>query len=174
MPFPADHRGAGSIPVGAGDLFERFNVRLIQAPEDVEVPKDEITLFLAGGISNCPTWQDDAVKMLADTDVVVINPRREGDLASDGEEAKKQIEWEFKMLRESDIILFWFPAGPSPCPIALFELGYWSAMDAEGIVVGCDPLYSRKFDLITQMNLIGVNVYSDLEYVVNYIKQLIR
>ena len=146
-------------------------MRLIKAPRIETIGFDEYTVFLAGGISNCPTWQDDAIKMFEDTDFTIINPRREGDLATKGLEAGKQIEWEFNMLRESDTILFWFPEGPSPCPIALFELGYWSAMDAEGVVIGCDPLYSRRFDLVNQMDLIGVDVYLSLDKVITKVKE---
>lgn len=35
------------------------------------------SVFLAGGITDCPDWQDEATRLFADMDVAVLNPRRE-------------------------------------------------------------------------------------------------
>lgn len=79
------------------------------------------SLFLAGGITNTPVWQDVVCDALQDLDIVVLNPRRK-DWPDDPAEIKRQIQWEYRMLRHADMIAFWFPK-ESVCPISLFELG---------------------------------------------------
>tara|TARA_B100000614_G_scaffold258752_1_gene281779 strand:+ start:50321 stop:50878 length:558 start_codon:yes stop_codon:yes gene_type:complete len=126
-------------------------------------------VFLAGGISGTQNWQKEAAKKLLDeTSLYVVNPRREGvDLAKSGHEAAAQIQWEFEHLRACRLVLFWFPK-ETVCPIALFELGTFlgrgrdyafsensSQTDGEfpWVFVGCDPDYSRRFDLEQQIGL---------------------
>lgn len=60
-----------------------------------DVPSS-VDLFLAGGITNCPDWQADAIEMLEDgSDIVVANPRRDRLLDHEGEDAAYQIRWEY-------------------------------------------------------------------------------
>ena len=59
---------------------------------------DHVDLFLAGGISNCPDWQSEVIKMLGDTDLNIANPRRPYGLEKTGDAAAKQIAWEHEML----------------------------------------------------------------------------
>jgi hypothetical protein len=122
-------------------------------------------LFLAGGISNCPDWQAEAELALADLPGLVHNPRRPGVLIAD--EAVAQIEWEHEALANSDTILFWFPK-ETLCPIALFELGVWSAKGAP-LVVGVHPGYARLLDVVTQLRLArpDVIIHDNLDAVLN-------
>ena len=55
---------------------------------DLNDMPQSVDLFLAGGITNCPDWQADAIKMLDDgSDIVVANPRRDRLLDHEGEDA---------------------------------------------------------------------------------------
>ena len=111
-------------------------------------------VFLAGGITGCPDWQADAAAMLADTNLVLCNPRRPEFDTADPAAADEQILWEVAHLRRADLTLFWFPpSGDVPQPIALFELGMalgdrkcWGRK----IVIGVDPDYCRRRDVIAQ------------------------
>lgn len=122
----------------------------IEAPREYTSPTIH-TMFLAGGISNCPDWQQDMVDKLKDTGLVLYNPRRENFPMGDPEAGLKQIVWEDKYLAKCNYILFWFPK-ETICPIVLFELGSWS-MTQKRIFVGCHPDYVRKFDVEIQMKL---------------------
>lgn len=122
-------------------------MKYIEAPE--EFKRKDLTVFLAGGISNCPDWQQDFVEMLRDTDLVLFNPRRANFPMGNKEEGIKQIEWEADYLEKADIIIFWFPK-ETICPIVLFELGSWSMTDKK-IFVGCHDDYTRIFDIQVQM-----------------------
>ena len=112
---------------------------------------EDFSLFLGGGISNCSPWQDYVVQQLADTDIVVLNPRRKNFPMDDPQESEKQIQWEFDHLELADSILFWFCA-ETLCPITLFEYGKWITSDKR-LFVGCDPAYARLSDVKIQTQL---------------------
>lgn len=92
-------------------------------PDDISLRDalPSVDLFLAGGITNCPDWQAEAIRLLGNQDIVVANPRRNRLLASEGAEAACQIRWEYEFLKRARVVLFWFPK-ESLCPIALFEV----------------------------------------------------
>lgn len=112
---------------------------------------DHVDLFLAGGISNCPDWQSEVIKMLGDTDLNIANPRRPYGLEKTGDAAAKQIAWEHEMLSRAAVTLFWFPAGAIQ-PIALLELGR-KMTENKPLVVGVDEYYERRFDVEQQLQL---------------------
>lgn len=126
-------------------------MRIIQSPE--RLPEDRIDLFLAGGISGCPNWQTEAATLLQGAPGIAVNPRRIGDLAWDGAEAREQIAWEHAALQRAHAVLFWFPC-ETLCPITLLELG--AAMyrtPSPALFVGTHPDYQRRFDVVQQLNL---------------------
>lgn len=129
---------------------------LIQSPQPLpEFKYDADVIFLAGGISNCPDWQSEIIKIIDTEKFDVINPRRVGDLAKDGDEAANQIIWEFVALKKATLVLFWFPE-ESICPITLFEYGkelMRAAANDITLLVGCHENYQRKFDLEIQTQL---------------------
>lgn len=126
------------------------------------------TLFLAGGITNCPDWQATAGELLDKyTTLSVFNPRRNGwDMNADLNESENQIIWEHQHLAQSEIIMFWFPK-ETLCPITLFELGKFLVSDKE-IIIGTHPEYQRRFDVQVQAQLVRKNIFihDDLEEMV--------
>jgi hypothetical protein len=147
-------------------------MRVITAPDYVNFQKQEKSLFLGGGISNCPNWQQEAIdkfdKQLMRYNILLINPRRTHMDLKDKKQEKLQIHWEFEMLQRVDVILFWFPK-ETLCPITLYELGFqmgllynaeFSAMPLREakLVVGCHPEYQRKRDVEIQVSLVESNI----------------
>lgn len=122
-------------------------MHLIEAPNPYPASAD---LFLGGGITNCPDWQADVVKMLEGTDLIILNPRRSA--AFTGDIADEQIRWEYEALRAVKTVLFWFPK-ETLCPITLFELGVFSQRKDTRLIVGTHPEYARRFDVQVQMEL---------------------
>ena len=115
------------------------------------------SIFLAGGITSCPLWQNDLIDMLRKMDlgkeqVVLYNPRRKNFPIHDPNASNEQITWEYKKLRDSEMVIFWFCRG-SINPIVLYELGMWGNSRATPIAIGVDPLYERKQDVIIQTGL---------------------
>lgn len=160
-------------------------MQIIQAPNLIPVPidPDSPLLFLAGGISNCPDWQKELCDSLSqyEGECYIINPRRVGDLARTGEDAKIQIKWEIDMIHESSYFIFWFPE-ESICPITLFELGKITEMLAGDnfiygetqICVGIHPNYQRKMDLEIQLPAIlpEIEIVNSLEEIRQWIIEL--
>lgn len=122
-------------------------MQIIEAPNSHPEKAD---LFLGGGISNCPDWQSDIIKLLADTPGIALNPRRTGEFTEDI--ADEQITWEYYALRSVDTVLFWFPK-ETLCPITLLELGVFTQRPNTHLVVGTHPEYARRFDVLKQLEL---------------------
>jgi hypothetical protein len=123
-------------------------MKIIEAPATYgQTPVD---LFLAGGISNCPDWQAEAISLLTGVSGTALNPRR-SDVFTD-EIAGEQIAWEFEALHLTKAIIFWFPE-ETLCPITLFELGVFTQRKDIPVFVGTHPGYLRKFDVVTQLGL---------------------
>lgn len=131
------------------------NMRYVEAPNEyLPTPTDTKTLFLGGGITNCPDWQSEVYFKLPRgkfDKLVLFNPRRENFDVNDPSASRVQIEWEFRHLKYSKARLFWFPK-ETLCPITLYELGkYVEKVDT--LIVGCHPEYQRKIDLEIQIGL---------------------
>lgn len=126
-------------------------------------------IFLAGGISNCPDWQQELLNkimeigqytrehsIIDDTSdpidkLIVYNPRRKNFPIHDPNASEEQIVWEAEHLKSADILVFWFSRG-SLNPIVLFELGRYG-MNHPNVIIGIDPLYERKNDVIIQTKI---------------------
>lgn len=146
-------------------------MRYIESPEVLEGKTDNLLVFLAGGITGCPDWQQDVRKMLQGTVLVLLNPRRKDFPIHDPNAALEQITWEHEQLRKADLILFWFPC-ETICPIVLYELGTWSMTD-KSIYVGVHPEYQRRQDVEIQTALARpeVAIAHSLEELVKQVRE---
>lgn len=156
--------------------MSRFRVphaklRFYYEPPD-EYADDIESLFLAGGITGCPDWQQYACRQLEGSSIVLLNPRRKNFPMNDPSAALAQIKWEHKHLRKATAISFWFPAEAIQ-PIALYELGAWSMTD-KPMVVGAHPDYPRLQDVVVQTKLARpeVPVVASLDALVEEIQGL--
>lgn len=125
----------------------------------IEAPRESDSqsgLFIAGGITGCPNWQTELIDRLDGHYVTVFNPRRKHFPMDDPTEAKRQIEWEYKYLRQALAISFWFPK-ETQAPITLYELGAWS-MTNKPLFVGVHPDYARRQDVEIQTALVRPDV----------------
>ena len=135
-------------------------MEVITAPEPLYVGP-EPTVFLAGGITNCPWWQDDVIAMLANYDGVVYNPRRRDFPMDDPNAANEQITWEFKALNECNIFSMWFSDADSDQPICMYELGrhlvrFTAVPGMESrVIIGVEPGYRRAQDVEIQTRLVS-------------------
>jgi hypothetical protein len=125
-------------------------MRIVEAPSRLQ--SAEPSLFLAGGISDCPNWQLSVCNQLRDTQLTLLNPRRENFPMGNPDAAMEQIEWEHRHLASATAILFWFPSA-TLCPISLYELGAWSMQKRKPLFIGTDPEYARKQDVVIQTRL---------------------
>lgn len=136
----------------------------IEAPIHYWPKRGDLSVFLAGGITGCPDWQQEMRHLLGQTRLHVLNPRRADFPIGDPDAAMEQITWEHDHLRQASGILFWFPC-ETLCPIVLYELGAWSMALGTPIFVGVHPDYVRLQDVRIQTHLIRpeVHIAADLE-----------
>ena len=146
-------------------------MKYVEAIDVYGVYENETRLFLAGGITDCPDWQQEMKDLLSKTDLTILNPRRKNFPIHDPGAAGAQIKWEYHALRNADAILFWFPH-ETICPIVLYELGAWS-MTCKPIFVGAHPEYQRRQDVVIQTYLARslVRVVSSIEELADQIKR---
>jgi hypothetical protein len=144
-------------------------MKLIQSPNNTHFTGK--SLFLAGGISGCSNWQSQVIESLSDTNLVLVNPRREDYISSDLLMEREQITWEHKMLSRSHAILFWFPP-ETLCPITLFELGTVVEVVDKKIFIGCDLNYKRLRDINIQLSLRrpGQNIHYNLPSLIEEVR----
>lgn len=142
----------------------------VEAPNYYEPIAGETAVFLAGGITGCPRWHDDAAYrlMTADVPVVVLNPNRENFPIHDPEAGWEQVQWEQHHLHLPNVItMMWFPpcdAAVTTQPIAQFELGQ-ALGEGRWLLVGADPGYPRKRDvhLMLRYNRPDLTVHDSLD-----------
>lgn len=117
------------------------------------------SVFVAGGISNCPDWQSDIVTNCMNTEKYdIVNPRRSTGFDNTGLTAREQITWEHMALSKVDSCIFWFPQ-ETLCPITLFEFGKFlikAKQHSVSLIVGWHQNYQRAFDLEVQIQLENV------------------
>lgn len=145
-------------------------MKLIKCPEVYRQQFGEVSLFLAGGITNCWNWHEKFVEGLSNTDIVLLNPKRDDFDINNKGMSEAQIRWEYNHLRLADMVSFWFTADTLQ-PITLFELG--SLLSSyKRLFVGCDPNYARVFDVEMQLRLRrpDIIVRSTIEDVIKEIK----
>lgn len=156
-------------------------MRVITAVENYELDDNEVVVFLAGGITNCPNWQENVINELRSSEdelenLVVINPRRENFPIDDPNASNDQITWEFNALEACDIFSMYFCDSPSDQPICMYELGrniYKKSEEDESyekrIVITCEKGYKRRGDVEIQTELatkgkVSVNVVDGTGY----------
>jgi hypothetical protein len=121
-----------------------------------------LAIFMAGGVTNCPDWQQEMLELLKDCDLIVFNPRRNNFPIDDPKATYEQIKWEYERLHEADAVMFWFPC-ETLCPIALFELGAALERD-QAIFIGVHPEYKRRQDVEIQTKLGGSSLVHSIVY----------
>lgn len=148
-------------------------MKYVQCP-DIFMPESiddySKTLFLGGGISNCPVWQDEAVELLKNSDFIVVNPRRKNFDISNKSLTVEQIRWEYYHLRVCEWKMFWFPKN-TLCPITLLELG--KNIESKNLYIGVENGYKKAIDVLEQTSLCnkGFVLVHDLFSLTYYIKE---
>ena len=150
-------------------------MKVFTAPEEgIRLKIDEIAVFLAGGICNCPDWQKEVINQLKTIEengedlshLVVFNPRRENFPIDDPSASGVQIKWEFDMLNRAKIFSMYFCNSPSDQPICMYELGRnLMKHSKELVVITVEEGYCRKNDVIIQTELATMS--NDVVHVVN-------
>lgn len=139
-------------------------MKIITAPDVYEYDYLDFKVFLAGGITKCPNWQQmviDELSKHSGTDrLVIFNPRRTFLDVTYTSASRKQIEWEFEQIGRADLYSMFFCDGPSDQPICMYELGKMTNEisngyndDINGLIITCMSGYRRLEDVLIQTEL---------------------
>lgn len=158
-------------------MSNRPPLEIITCPQIVIGKGVHWNVFLGGGITGCPDWQQEFIALMGKMvkphhRIRLVNPRRDNFDVTDPQMSEAQIEWEYKHLRICNVNLFWFPK-ETLCPITLFELG--AALEHKGqLLVGCHPEYQRRFDVNYQMRMRRpeLSLFNDLESMAEYLTRV--
>ena len=148
-----------------------------KAPQEIPAvsgPK----IFLAGSIEEgvAEEWQDRAARLLADSDVVILNPRRDEwdpswEQRIDNVEFRRQVEWELNGMDMADWIVFYFdPATRSP--VTLLELGL-HAQSGRCLMV-CPDGFWRKGNVDIVCERYAVPQFATLDACIGFLKDEIE
>ena len=126
-------------------------------------------VFLAGGITNCPNWQQYVRKILEEMELpqfYLVNPRRDNFPIHDPNAAREQITWEFHALNQSEIFSMWYSNADSDQPICMYELGRHLARFANSevdyVCIGVEPGYRRAQEVAIQTELVMEECSADI------------
>lgn len=137
----------------------------ILAPEPI--PSEGKFIFLAGSIEmgQADSWQREVVGLLAESDWVILNPRRGSWDASweqsiDHPEFRQQVEWELDGLERAEKILMYFDP-KTKSPISLLELGLFARSDK--LIVVCPEGFWRKGNVDVVCARYGIKQIGSIE-----------
>lgn len=135
-------------------------------------------VFLAGSIDmgKATDWQKTLIDALADTDAVILNPRR-----TDWNPAWKpepgdphfaeQVNWELAALDQSDVIVMYLAPG-SQSPVSLMELGLHATSGK--VIVLCPEGYWRKGNVDAVAMRYHVEQASSLDDLIGRVRSRLR
>ena len=146
-------------------------MKVVTAPDD-SATYGEISVFLAGGISDCWNWQEAVINKLKEMEengydmrsLVVFNPRRPSFDVNNPGDTKAQINWESYWLDCCDIFSMYFCNSESVQPICMYELGRhllkksvdWEDDDIHycySVQISIEKGYKRTDDVLIQTEL---------------------
>lgn len=147
-------------------------MKVIEAPNKYERKPGDVCIFLAGGITNCPNWQQAVIDGIHDfydddfgseeyNETIIFNPRRENFPINIEGESERQIKWEFDALEKCDIFSMYFCDANSDQPICMYELGRNICRMQERfpldwnkrIIITSERGYKRFKDVVIQTSL---------------------
>ena len=104
-------------------------MEVIVAPNNIDINSNfKLSVFLAGGITNCHDWQSEVIEYLKHyetnnkLDLRVYNPRRPS-FNIETDDPEEQIRWEYNNIKSSQIFSMYFCNSESDQPICMYELG---------------------------------------------------
>jgi hypothetical protein len=133
------------------------------------------SVFLAGSIEmdDAPRWQDQLIAALADTELVVLNPRREAwnvewEQRIGCEPFRTQVEWELEGLERADVVCFYF-APATKSPISLLELGLLARSGRA--IVCCPEGFWRRGNVEIVCARYGIALVEDLDALAEHVRR---
>ena len=150
-------------------------MKVIKAPEAYNINEGD-HIFLGGSIEmdNAEKWQDRFIAAMGDTDVVILNPRRDSWDSTIKQDAydpyfSEQVNWELNALEDSHLIVFYFdPATKSP--ITLMELGLMASHT--NVIVCCPEGFWRRGNVEVVCIRKGIPMVDTFDELIELVKRI--
>ncbi len=149
----------------------------IKSPETIPETKG-LTIFLAGSIEQgaAERWQEKVVHALSDTNVLLLNPRRETwdgswDENKDNAKFRTQVEWELDALARANYIVMYFDPS-TKSPISLLELGLYA--DSGKLLVVCPEHFWRKGNVDIVCEKYHIPQFSSLNELIRHLREILN
>lgn len=114
-------------------------------------------------------WQQKVVNALRDSDVAVLNPRRDNwdptwEQSTSNRKFVEQVNWELNAIDHADFVVFYFDPN-TKSPITLLELGLCAGARAhsQNIIVCCPDGYWRKGNVDIVCKTYGLTLVDTIE-----------
>jgi len=148
---------------------------VLQPPASLsQLDPSATSVFLAGSIEmdDAPRWQDQIIAALGDTDLVVLNPRRDAwdsgwEQRMSSEPFRTQVEWELEGLERATMVCFYF-APATKAPISLLELGLLARSDRA--IVCCPEGFWRRGNVEIVCARYGIRAVESLEALIEHLR----
>lgn len=125
------------------------------------------SVFLAGSIEMgaAENWQEHITRLLADTDITILNPRRDDWDSSwvqsiHNPQFRQQVEWELSAMEHADVIVMHFEPN-TKSPITLLEFGLFARSGK--LIVHCPDGFWRKGNVEVVAARYGVPLVSSID-----------
>lgn len=151
-------------------------MKIVKAPGNYVL--DKPSLFLAGSIEMgvAENWQDKVGKALIDTDLILLNPRRDNwdstwEQRMSNPQFKEQVTWELDAMEQATgIIMYFDPATKSP--ISLLELGLHASRNK--LIVCCPDGFWRKGNVEIVCDRYSIPLMNTLDELIEYVRSLTK
>ena len=151
-------------------------MKVIKAPEKYVL--DKPSLFLAGSIEMgaAENWQDRVAQAFGDTDLILLNPRRDNwdstwEQRMSNPQFKEQVDWELDALEQvTGIIMYFDPNTKSP--ISLLELGLFA--NRNKLIVCCPDGFWRKGNVEIVCARFDIPLIPTLDELIEYVRSLTK
>lgn len=145
-------------------------VYVLKPPSALDQVNWEQSVFLAGSIEmgKAIDWQGEIIAALVDTDLTLLNPRRDHWDSSWEQRLRnspfrEQVEWELLAQEQTAMIVMYFAPG-TQAPITLLELGLFAQTGK--LVVCCPDGFWRKGNVEIVCNRYGIPMVATLEQLI--------
>ncbi len=141
--------------------------QVIKPPQAIPADRDAPMIFLAGSIDmgRAEPWQRQVEAVLADENVILLNPRRDDWDNSwlptiQNPQFRQQVEWELDGLEKADLILVYF-APATQAPVSLLEMGLFARSGK--MMIACPRGYWRRGNVEVVSKRFDIPLHPDLE-----------
>jgi hypothetical protein len=152
--------------------------RVIKPPAPLLFDGSRPSVFLAGSIEMglAENWQAQVELLLADLNIVILNPRRDEWDASWAQSInnplfREQVEWELAGLERAAIVAMYF-APKTKAPVTLLELGLCARTDR--LVVCCPEGFWRRGNIEVVCQRFDVPLLSHFNDFVTEVRSRLR